>query len=53
MRLGESSWVWQRYGLSVGGKQYAHGVTVSSRSSVTIDLNRACTRTTRWPGSTT
>ncbi|GAA2349246.1 hypothetical protein GCM10010431_86390 [Streptomyces kunmingensis] len=43
MRLGESSWVWQRYGMSIGGKQYANGVTVHARSSVTIDLNRACT----------
>ncbi|WP_343246021.1 NPCBM/NEW2 domain-containing protein, partial [Streptomyces sp. SID5785] len=43
MRLGESSWVWQRQGLSIGGQQYAHGVSVHSRSSVTIDLNRTCT----------
>jgi hypothetical protein len=42
MRIGESSWVWQRYGVSVAGKMYAHGVTVHGRSSVTIDLNRAC-----------
>ncbi|MDH6451208.1 sigma-70 family RNA polymerase sigma factor [Streptomyces sp. A2-16] len=42
MRIGESSWVWQRYGVSVAGKKYAHGVTVHGRSSVTIDLNRAC-----------
>ncbi|MFI6566760.1 sigma-70 family RNA polymerase sigma factor [Streptomyces sp. NPDC050534] len=42
MRLGESSWVWQRYGMSIAGKQYAHGVTVHGESSVTIDLNRAC-----------
>lgn len=42
--LGESSWVWQRSGLSVGGTPYAHGVTVHSDSSVTIQLNRRCTR---------
>ncbi|MGC5566993.1 sigma-70 family RNA polymerase sigma factor [Streptomyces sp. FR-108] len=42
MRLGESSWVWQRYGMSVGGKRYANGVTVHGASSVTIDLNRTC-----------
>ncbi|KUM87552.1 RNA polymerase subunit sigma-24 [Streptomyces cellostaticus] len=43
MRLGESSWVWQRYGMSIGGKQYAPGVTVHGESSVTVDLNRRCT----------
>ncbi|MFG2498144.1 sigma-70 family RNA polymerase sigma factor [Streptomyces sp. NPDC048441] len=42
MRLGESSWVWQRNGLSIGGRQYGHGVTVHGQSSVTIDLNRTC-----------
>ncbi|MEU4463024.1 sigma-70 family RNA polymerase sigma factor [Streptomyces sp. NPDC024017] len=42
MRIGSSSWVWQRSGLSVGGQRYAHGVTVHGRSSVTIDLNRPC-----------
>ncbi|MFJ4368824.1 sigma-70 family RNA polymerase sigma factor [Streptomyces chartreusis] len=42
MRLYESSWVWQRGGVSIGGEQYAHGVTVHGRSSVTIDLNRQC-----------
>ncbi|MBQ0847592.1 sigma-70 family RNA polymerase sigma factor [Streptomyces sp. BH-SS-21] len=42
MRLGESSWVWQRYGMSVAGKRYTNGVTVHGASSVTIDLNRAC-----------
>ncbi|MFC8533031.1 sigma-70 family RNA polymerase sigma factor [Streptomyces sp. NPDC057249] len=42
--LGESSWVWQRSGMSVGGTRYAHGVTVGSRSSVVIQLNRQCTR---------
>lgn len=42
VRLGESSWLWKRSGMSIGGKQYAHGVTVHARSSVTIDLNRRC-----------
>lgn len=43
IRPGESSWVWQRYGLRVADKQYANGVTVHANSSVTIDLNRSCT----------
>ncbi|MFC7842481.1 sigma-70 family RNA polymerase sigma factor [Streptomyces sp. NPDC057382] len=43
MRIGASSWVWKRSGLSVDGLRYAHGVTVHGRSSVTIDLNRSCT----------
>ncbi|MFG2733107.1 sigma-70 family RNA polymerase sigma factor [Streptomyces canus] len=42
MRIGRSSWVWQRYGVSVADQEYTHGVTVHGRSSVTIDLNRAC-----------
>ncbi|MFI7137718.1 sigma-70 family RNA polymerase sigma factor [Streptomyces massasporeus] len=42
MRIGSSSWVWKRSGLSVGDRRYAHGVTVHGRSSVTIDLNRPC-----------
>ncbi|MFG2460420.1 sigma-70 family RNA polymerase sigma factor [Streptomyces sp. NPDC048523] len=42
MRIGESSWVWQRYGVSIADRTYAHGVTVHGRSSVTIDLNRTC-----------
>lgn len=42
--LGESSWVWQRSGMSIGGTRYGHGVTVHSRSSVSIQLNRSCTR---------
>ncbi|MET9445880.1 NPCBM/NEW2 domain-containing protein, partial [Streptomyces cinerochromogenes] len=41
--LGESSWVWQRYGMSIGGKQHARGVTVHGESSVTIALNQQCT----------
>ncbi|MEV5878803.1 sigma-70 family RNA polymerase sigma factor [Streptomyces sp. NPDC052101] len=43
IQLGESSWVWQRYGMSIGGKQYARGVTVHGESSVTVALNRQCT----------
>ncbi|MFD8008527.1 NPCBM/NEW2 domain-containing protein, partial [Streptomyces mirabilis] len=42
MRLGESSWVWQRWGVSIAGQWYTHGVTVHGESSVTIDLNRSC-----------
>ncbi|WP_435847765.1 sigma-70 family RNA polymerase sigma factor [Streptomyces fumanus] len=42
MRLRESSWAWQRSGLRIAGREYAHGVTVHGRSSVTIDLNRSC-----------
>ncbi|MFF5962042.1 sigma-70 family RNA polymerase sigma factor [Streptomyces luteogriseus] len=42
MRIGSSSWVWKRSGLSVGEQRYTHGVTVHGRSSVTIDLNRSC-----------
>ncbi|MFD5483575.1 sigma-70 family RNA polymerase sigma factor [Streptomyces hawaiiensis] len=42
MRIGSSSWVWKRSGLSVGAQRYTHGVTVHGRSSVTIDLNRSC-----------
>ncbi|WP_405941918.1 sigma-70 family RNA polymerase sigma factor [Streptomyces sp. NBC_00207] len=38
-----SSWVWQRWGLEVGGRRFAQGITVNSRSSVEIDLNRQCT----------
>ncbi|MEU9669417.1 sigma-70 family RNA polymerase sigma factor [Streptomyces bobili] len=43
IRLGASSWVWQRNGLSVADREYARGVTVHGASSVTIDLNRGCT----------
>ncbi|MFD8940144.1 NPCBM/NEW2 domain-containing protein [Streptomyces sp. NPDC059578] len=42
LRPGESSWVWQRHGLAIGGQSYARGVTVHGQSSVTVDLNRAC-----------
>ncbi|MFB8268410.1 sigma-70 family RNA polymerase sigma factor [Streptomyces sp. NPDC055955] len=43
IRPGESSWVWQRWGLRVADKEYANGVTVHAHSSVTVDLNRSCT----------
>ncbi|MFV0129107.1 sigma-70 family RNA polymerase sigma factor [Streptomyces sp. HMX112] len=42
VRFGESGWLWQRRGMSIGGTRYAHGVTVRARSSVTVDLNRRC-----------
>ncbi|MFJ6798802.1 sigma-70 family RNA polymerase sigma factor [Streptomyces sp. NPDC091268] len=38
-----SSWVWQRWGLEIGERRYGHGITVNSRSSVEITLNRQCT----------
>ncbi|MDB1090158.1 NPCBM/NEW2 domain-containing protein [Streptomyces sp. ACA25] len=38
-----SGWLWQRHGLAIGGRHYAHGVTLTARTSVSIDLNRACT----------
>jgi hypothetical protein len=40
--LSDSSPVWQRHALSIGGVKYAHGITVQADSSVTIELNRAC-----------
>ncbi|MEU9609851.1 sigma-70 family RNA polymerase sigma factor [Streptomyces sp. NPDC048057] len=48
--LGQSSWIWQRWGLKIGGQSYSHGVTVRARSSVTIELNRACTSYTAKAG---
>ncbi|MFI9549491.1 sigma-70 family RNA polymerase sigma factor [Streptomyces sp. NPDC052016] len=42
IRLGGSSWVWQRTQLSVAGQEYARGVTVHGESTLTVDLNRAC-----------
>lgn len=42
VRLGASSWLWQRWGMEIDGTSYSHGVTVHARSSVTIDLNRKC-----------
>ncbi|WP_244291485.1 sigma-70 family RNA polymerase sigma factor [Streptomyces subrutilus] len=38
-----SSWVWQRWGLQVGDRRFGQGITVNSRSSVEIALNRQCT----------
>ncbi|GAA3378916.1 sigma-70 family RNA polymerase sigma factor [Streptomyces racemochromogenes] len=38
-----SSWVWQRWGLVVGGQRFGQGITVPSRSTVEITLNRQCT----------
>ncbi|MEW1719497.1 sigma-70 family RNA polymerase sigma factor [Streptomyces sp. NPDC093109] len=43
VRLGASGVLWQRSGVSIGGTRYGHGVTTHSPSSITIDLNRACT----------
>ncbi|MFD5100488.1 sigma-70 family RNA polymerase sigma factor [Streptomyces albidochromogenes] len=43
VRVARSSWLWQRYGVSIGGVRYGNGVTTHAKSSVTIDLNRACT----------
>ncbi|MFF3691332.1 sigma-70 family RNA polymerase sigma factor [Streptomyces sp. NPDC002187] len=43
VRLRGSTWLWQRWGMSIDGKRYGHGVTVHATSSVTIDLNRRCT----------
>ncbi|WP_438313189.1 sigma-70 family RNA polymerase sigma factor [Streptomyces sp. HUAS TT3] len=37
-----SSWVWQRWGLEIADRRYAQGITVNSRSSVEIALNRQC-----------
>uniref|UniRef100_A0AAU3GVA8 Sigma-70 family RNA polymerase sigma factor n=1 Tax=Streptomyces sp. NBC_01401 TaxID=2903854 RepID=A0AAU3GVA8_9ACTN len=43
--LGRSRGVfWQRQGLSIASTTYAHGVTAPSSSSVTVQLNRECTR---------
>jgi hypothetical protein len=44
VRLSESSWLWQRWGMSIGGTRYGHGhgVTVHAKSPVTVDLNRLC-----------
>ncbi|MFE0702734.1 sigma-70 family RNA polymerase sigma factor [Streptomyces sp. NPDC058872] len=41
--LADSSWMWQRRSLSIGGTPYAHGVSVHAPSSLSIDLNRQCT----------
>ncbi|MFF5974811.1 sigma-70 family RNA polymerase sigma factor [Streptomyces sp. NPDC012769] len=41
--LAGSSWMWQRSGVSMGDRRYAHGVSVHVPSSILIDLNRRCT----------
>ncbi|MFD9647602.1 NPCBM/NEW2 domain-containing protein, partial [Streptomyces sp. NPDC059082] len=41
--LADSSWMWQRSSLSIGGTSYAPGVSVHAPSSLLIDLNRQCT----------
>ncbi|MEK8171972.1 NPCBM/NEW2 domain-containing protein [Streptomyces sp. M19] len=43
VRLGQSSWLWNRTGPAIGGRTYDHGVTVYGHSSLTVDLNRSCT----------
>ncbi|WP_327116367.1 sigma-70 family RNA polymerase sigma factor [Streptomyces sp. NBC_01341] len=41
---GSTGVFWQRDVLSISTKSYAHGVTAPSLSSVTVELNRTCTR---------
>ncbi|MFF8261216.1 sigma-70 family RNA polymerase sigma factor [Streptomyces virginiae] len=45
-----SGWVWQRWGLRVGDRRFEQGITVNSRSSVEIVLNRQCTSFSAWAG---
>ncbi|MEU3188855.1 sigma-70 family RNA polymerase sigma factor [Streptomyces sp. NPDC006923] len=42
VRLAGSGWLWRRWGMSIDGTRYGHGVTMHAPSSVTIDLNRRC-----------
>ncbi|MFF2645689.1 sigma-70 family RNA polymerase sigma factor [Streptomyces niveus] len=42
VRIAESSWLWQRPGMSIGGTRYGHGASMNARGSVTIELNRRC-----------
>ncbi|MFE5843653.1 sigma-70 family RNA polymerase sigma factor [Streptomyces niveus] len=42
VRIAESSWLWQRPGMSIGGTRYGHGASMHARGSVTIELNRRC-----------
>ncbi|MFF7159347.1 sigma-70 family RNA polymerase sigma factor [Streptomyces sp. NPDC008139] len=42
IRPSVTSWWWNRWGLTIGGTQYEHGITVHAPSSLTIDLNQAC-----------
>ncbi|WNI16968.1 sigma-70 family RNA polymerase sigma factor [Actinacidiphila sp. ITFR-21] len=60
IRRGASGWWWDRWGLDIGGISYPYGITVHGRSTVTIDLNRACVSydaragvddLARWPGT--
>ncbi|MEX0171797.1 NPCBM/NEW2 domain-containing protein, partial [Streptomyces sp. LMG1-1-1.1] len=41
--LSDSSWMWQRSNLFIGGTPYAHGVSVHAPSSLLVTLNRQCT----------
>ncbi|MFJ5828323.1 sigma-70 family RNA polymerase sigma factor [Streptomyces sp. NPDC093089] len=41
--LSDSSWMWQRRSLFIGGTPYAHGVSVHAPSSLLVTLNRRCT----------
>ncbi|WP_338671847.1 sigma-70 family RNA polymerase sigma factor [Streptomyces sp. SCSIO 30461] len=40
--VGTGSWLWQRWGMSIDGTRYGHGISVRARSSIAIDLNRSC-----------
>ncbi|MEU0954809.1 sigma-70 family RNA polymerase sigma factor [Streptomyces niveus] len=40
--IGQSSWLWQRPGMSIGGTRYGHGASMHASGSVTIQLNRPC-----------
>jgi hypothetical protein len=42
VQTGRSSWVWPRRGLFIAEQRYGQGITVNSRSSVEIALNRQC-----------
>ncbi|MFD5883310.1 sigma-70 family RNA polymerase sigma factor [Streptomyces yangpuensis] len=50
LQTSRSGWVWQRWGLSVGDRRFSQGITVHSRSSVEIALNRQCTTFSAWAG---
>ncbi|MFD6990557.1 sigma-70 family RNA polymerase sigma factor [Streptomyces sp. NPDC059943] len=40
--IGQSSWLWQRPGMSIGGTRYGHGASMHAAGSVAIQLNRPC-----------
>ncbi|MGW1769629.1 sigma-70 family RNA polymerase sigma factor [Streptomyces sp. NPDC002073] len=42
LRTGRTGWVWQRWGLVIGGRGHEQGLTVRPGSSVAIALNRPC-----------